>query len=159
MVEDYGFDGVDIDYEAARADQTADFVALFKELREALDKYAKDKGDSEPYLITSAVFTKAEEWTAKATEYIGEWEPSFMYPSNDDLRIRNFSICRPLPVDGLRLQRLLGQLDRLPVQPSHGRQQRRSLCRVWHQELPRAHPGRAHCHGYIFPLHPRSFIF
>jgi len=77
MVEDYGFDGVDIDYEAARADQTADFVALFKELREALDKYAKDKGDSEPYLITSAVFTKAEEWTAKATEYIGEWEPSF----------------------------------------------------------------------------------
>jgi len=93
MVEDYGFDGVDIDYEAARADQTADFVALFKELREALDKYAKDKGDTEPYLITSAVFTKAEEWTAKATEYIdlyllmaydfsGSWVTSTAYQSN-----------------------------------------------------------------------------
>ncbi|KAH7107051.1 glycosyl hydrolases family 18-domain-containing protein [Auriculariales sp. MPI-PUGE-AT-0066] len=87
------FDGVDIDYEAFAADELDDFVNLFKELREALDKMQKDKGDKAPYLLTSAVFTKNEAWCAKATEYLdyfllmaydfsGAWVNTTAYQSN-----------------------------------------------------------------------------
>ena len=53
MIQNYGFDGIDIDYEYADSADTAQgFADLLTELRTAFDNIATQKGDSEPYQIT-----------------------------------------------------------------------------------------------------------
>lgn len=55
-IENYGLDGIDIDYEALTSDQTSDWASFLTELRAGLDSYAKSKGESSsPYLLTAAV--------------------------------------------------------------------------------------------------------
>ena len=56
LIEDYGFDGIDLDFEyPGSAEQGAGFGALFTELRAALDKLQQRKGDATPYEISVAV--------------------------------------------------------------------------------------------------------
>lgn len=53
LVEDYGFDGIDIDFEyPSNAAQGDGLASLLSELRTALDNLAKQKGDTTPYLVT-----------------------------------------------------------------------------------------------------------
>ena len=61
MVKDYGFDGIDIDWEYPQnSEQGGQFLALLKEIREALDDYAdflaRDKGyakEARPHFLLS----------------------------------------------------------------------------------------------------------
>ncbi|QRV84024.1 chitinase [Ceratobasidium sp. AG-Ba] len=55
LLEDNGFDGLDIDWEYPNATQSDAFVALLKETRVGLDEHAKKKGDKIPYELSVAV--------------------------------------------------------------------------------------------------------
>ncbi|KAF7369007.1 hypothetical protein MVEN_00227400 [Mycena venus] len=56
MIEDYGFDGIDLDFEyPANAAQGQGFADLFTALRTAFDALAAQKGDSTTYQLTAAV--------------------------------------------------------------------------------------------------------
>ena len=53
ILEDYGLDGLDIDYEyPTNKYQANGYVTLLKELREALDLHAQGKGNGYRYLLT-----------------------------------------------------------------------------------------------------------
>ena len=53
MLEDYGFDGIDIDYEFPDTNaRGAGLASLVTELRSALNDLQKKKGDATPYLVT-----------------------------------------------------------------------------------------------------------
>lgn len=57
LVEDYGFDGVDLDFEYPSSTAQGQGLAdLFTSLRSAFDSYAAGKGDSTPYLLTVRTF-------------------------------------------------------------------------------------------------------
>lgn len=56
LIEDYGFDGIDLDFEyPANAAEGQGFADLFTELRTAFDNLANSKGDSTPYQLSAAV--------------------------------------------------------------------------------------------------------
>jgi len=89
LVEDYGFDGIDIDFEyPANTAQGQGFADLLSSLRSGFDSYAQGKGDSVPYLITAAVpagsanyaflpvsqmDTALSYWNLMAYDYAGSW--------------------------------------------------------------------------------------
>ncbi|KAL1694011.1 glycoside hydrolase family 18 and carbohydrate-binding module family 5 protein [Schizophyllum commune] len=89
LIEDYGFDGIDLDFEyPGSAEQGAGFGALFTELRAALDKLQQSKGDATPYEISVAVSAGADNykyldvntmdkaltyWNLMAYDYAGSW--------------------------------------------------------------------------------------
>lgn len=53
LVEDYGLDGLDVDYEyPTNNDQALGYVSLLAEMREALDKQATKKGSGCKFLLT-----------------------------------------------------------------------------------------------------------
>ena len=53
LIEDYGFDGLDLDFEyPSDADQGQGFADLITSLRSAMDTYAANKGDTVPYTLT-----------------------------------------------------------------------------------------------------------
>lgn len=53
MIENYGFDGIDIDFEYPNSDAlSSGFASLLAELRTAFDNLQKQKGDSTPYQLT-----------------------------------------------------------------------------------------------------------
>jgi len=53
ILEDYGFDGLDIDYEyPTNDDQARGYLALLKELRKALDQHAEVKKANYHFLLT-----------------------------------------------------------------------------------------------------------
>jgi chitinase len=53
LLEDYGLDGLDVDYEYPGNDaQARGYVELLKELRHALDHHAKSKGVDYKFLLT-----------------------------------------------------------------------------------------------------------
>jgi chitinase len=53
MLEDYGLDGLDVDYEYPSNDeQVRGYVELLKELRHGLDMHAKSKGYDYKFLLT-----------------------------------------------------------------------------------------------------------
>ena len=53
LIENYGFDGIDLDFEYPDADNLASgFASLITELRTAFTTLQQQKGDSTPYLIT-----------------------------------------------------------------------------------------------------------
>ncbi|KAF5366212.1 hypothetical protein D9758_005723 [Tetrapyrgos nigripes] len=56
LIEDYGFDGIDLDFEyPSNVDQGQGFADLLTELRSAFDDLADQKGDTTPYEISVAV--------------------------------------------------------------------------------------------------------
>ncbi|THU98625.1 hypothetical protein K435DRAFT_720591 [Dendrothele bispora CBS 962.96] len=89
LIEDYGFDGVDLDFEyPSSAAQGQGFADLLTELRSAFDSLAAKKGDSTPYEISAAVSAGAENyanlvvpqmnaalthWNLMAYDYAGSW--------------------------------------------------------------------------------------
>ncbi|KZW04002.1 hypothetical protein EXIGLDRAFT_743634 [Exidia glandulosa HHB12029] len=88
-IENYGFDGIDIDFEYPSAAQKAGFTALITDLRTALDKLAASKGESSnPYLLSIAVSAGPDNyanldvkplnaalslWNLMAYDYAGSW--------------------------------------------------------------------------------------
>ena len=63
LIEDYGFDGIDIDFEyPASPEQGAGFAALFTELMAALNRLQQSKGDATPYEISVAVSAGADNY-------------------------------------------------------------------------------------------------
>ncbi|KAF5354725.1 hypothetical protein D9756_005275 [Leucocoprinus leucothites] len=56
ILEDYGFDGLDIDYEYPSNDnQARGYVELLRELRVALDNHAKEKNANYRFLLTASL--------------------------------------------------------------------------------------------------------
>ncbi|CAK5274236.1 unnamed protein product [Mycena citricolor] len=56
MIENYGFDGIDMDFEyPSSAAEGQNFADLYTELRTAFDALATRKGDKTPYELTAAV--------------------------------------------------------------------------------------------------------
>jgi chitinase len=57
LLEDYGLDGLDIDYEYPSNDEQArGYVDLLKELRAGLDKHAHNKGAHYKFLLTVCAY-------------------------------------------------------------------------------------------------------
>ncbi|THH28885.1 hypothetical protein EUX98_g5303 [Antrodiella citrinella] len=89
LVEDYGFDGIDIDFEyPSSTAQGQGFASLLTSLRAGFTSYAQSKGDTVPYLITAAVpagsanyaFLPVSQmdaalsyWNLMAYDYAGSW--------------------------------------------------------------------------------------
>ncbi|KAH9945514.1 glycoside hydrolase superfamily [Amylocystis lapponica] len=89
MVENYGLDGIDIDYEYASSPALAQgFADLLTELRTAFDNLATKKGDKVPYQLTAAVPAGWDNyqyflvpqmdaaltyWNLMAYDYAGSW--------------------------------------------------------------------------------------
>ncbi|KAL0958869.1 hypothetical protein HGRIS_014185 [Hohenbuehelia grisea] len=89
LVEDYGFDGIDLDFEyPSNAAQGQGFADLYTALRTAFDQLAARKGDSTPYQLTSAVSAGSNNyanlvvsqmdkaltfWNLMAYDYAGSW--------------------------------------------------------------------------------------
>ncbi|KZW02897.1 hypothetical protein EXIGLDRAFT_636953 [Exidia glandulosa HHB12029] len=88
MLEDYGLDGIDIDFEFPEPEQKEAFGKLIVELRTAFDAYQKGKGDDVPYLISAAVSAGPDHyvnydikamdapisfWNLMAYDYAGSW--------------------------------------------------------------------------------------
>ncbi|QRV80966.1 chitinase [Ceratobasidium sp. AG-Ba] len=97
LLEDNGFDGMNIDWEYPNATQAEYFVSLLKETRAGLDEYAKKKGDDIPYELTIAVPAGAANyqhllvhemnkyvtsWNLMAYDYSGPWSPVSDYLDN-----------------------------------------------------------------------------
>lgn len=89
LIEDYGFDGLDIDYEyPSNSAQGQGFADLVTDLRTAIDQYAAKKGDTVPYTLSAAVsagpanyqFLNVAQmdkalsfWNLMAYDYAGSW--------------------------------------------------------------------------------------
>jgi chitinase len=89
LLEDNGFDGIDIDFEyPSTAAQGSGFASLLSELRTALNNHASKKGDTVPYIITAAVGagpsgysnlaipqmdSSLTFWNLMAYDYAGSW--------------------------------------------------------------------------------------
>ncbi len=64
VIEDYGLDGLDIDYEFPETTaQGAGLASLATELRTAFNDLQKKKGDTTPYLVT----VRASLWDRRRT--------------------------------------------------------------------------------------------
>ena len=61
LVEDYGLDGLDVDYEYPQNDaQATGYVSLLRELRAALDQHARHKRADYRFLLTVSASPQAE---------------------------------------------------------------------------------------------------
>ncbi|KAF9566773.1 glycoside hydrolase family 18 protein [Agrocybe pediades] len=98
LLEDYGLDGLDVDYEYPTNDaQAAGYVSLLKEMRAALDKHQAKKGSGCKFLLTIAapcgptnynILRVAEMdasldfWNLMAYDFSGSWDPVANHQAN-----------------------------------------------------------------------------
>jgi len=98
MVEDFGLDGLDVDYEYPSNDEQArGYVALLKELREALDELAKGRARDYRFLLTIAApcgpdnYNKLhikdmdrhlDFWNMMAYDFAGSWDKVANHQAN-----------------------------------------------------------------------------
>ncbi|KAF9268255.1 hypothetical protein L218DRAFT_604353 [Marasmius fiardii PR-910] len=90
LLEDYGLDGLDVDYEYPQNhEQARGYVSLLKELREALDRHAAQKGADYRFLLTIAAPCGPQNyerlrikemdqyldlWNMMAYDFAGSWD-------------------------------------------------------------------------------------
>ncbi|PFH53307.1 glycoside hydrolase family 18 protein [Amanita thiersii Skay4041] len=98
MLEDYGLDGLDIDYEYPETDEQArGYVNLLKELRSGLDKHAAQKRIHYRFLLTIAAPCGPEKykklhieemnkhldfWNLMAYDFSGAWDSAANHQAN-----------------------------------------------------------------------------
>ncbi|KAJ3012136.1 hypothetical protein NUW54_g1959 [Trametes sanguinea] len=89
LIENYGFDGIDIDFEyPSSTAQASGFASLLTSLRTAFDNLQAQKGDSTPYELSAAVPAGSDNyqwlnvpvmdkalthWNLMAYDYAGSW--------------------------------------------------------------------------------------
>ncbi|KXN90603.1 Endochitinase 1 [Leucoagaricus sp. SymC.cos] len=98
ILEDYGFDGLDIDYEYPSNDNEArGYVELLRELRAALDKHAREKNADYRFLLTIAAPCGPDNykklhiadmdqvldfWNLMAYDFSGSWDSKANHQAN-----------------------------------------------------------------------------
>ncbi|KAG6844561.1 hypothetical protein H0H87_005903 [Tephrocybe sp. NHM501043] len=98
ILEDYGFDGLDVDYEYPSNDEQAKgYVVLLHDLRVALDKHAHEKGTNYKFLLTIAAPCGPEHykklhiaemdksldfWNMMAYDFSGSWDKIAQHQAN-----------------------------------------------------------------------------
>ncbi|KAM5441000.1 Chitinase 4 [Microsporum ferrugineum] len=98
LLKDYGFDGIDIDWEyPANEEEAGNMVLLLAEIRKALDEYSKTVGDGYKYLLTVASPAGAQHysimklaemdkhldfWNLMAYDYSGGWDSTSGHSAN-----------------------------------------------------------------------------
>jgi len=98
ILEDYGFDGLDVDYEYPETPEQAQaYVDLLREMREALDRSAAAKGNDCKFLLTIAAPCGPEKykklhikemdrsldfWNLMAYDFSGSWESTAGHQAN-----------------------------------------------------------------------------
>ncbi|KAF8200819.1 glycoside hydrolase family 18 protein [Pholiota molesta] len=98
LVEDYGLDGLDVDYEyPTNNDQALGYVSLLAEMREALDKQATKKGSGCKFLLTiaapcgpdnynklhvAAMDKSLDFWNLMAYDFSGSWDSVANHQAN-----------------------------------------------------------------------------
>ncbi|KAF8973279.1 glycoside hydrolase family 18 protein [Flammula alnicola] len=98
LLEDYGLDGLDVDYEYPTDNaQALGYVALLKEMRAALDRHASKKGSGCKFLLTIAApcgpdnykklhIAKMDEsldfWNLMAYDFSGSWDTAANHQAN-----------------------------------------------------------------------------
>ncbi|KAG6828112.1 hypothetical protein H0H92_009164 [Tricholoma furcatifolium] len=98
LLEDYGFDGLDVDYEYPSNDEQArGYVALLQELRAALDRHAHEKRADYRFLLTIAAPCGPEHykklyiaemdksldlWNMMAYDFSGSWDQIANHQAN-----------------------------------------------------------------------------
>jgi len=98
LLEDYGLDGLDVDYEYPSNDaQAKGYVDLLCELRAALDKHARDKGADYRFLLTiaapcgpqnyeklhiAAMDKVLDFWNLMAYDFSGSWDSKANHQAN-----------------------------------------------------------------------------